>query len=382
MIKERSANEAPPARIIPERIREAREARGLTAEEFAEKIGVTRQAVGQFEVGSSTPSAQTMTRIIGVTAQPPGFFTTSRVRGGEQFGTPFWRGLKRMSRPDRLRIARRLEWAWDVVNYVERFIELPPANLPAVEWDFHSGSEDQLERIALLLRDRWELGRGPIFHLGAVIEANGVIIVKEPVACDDMDAVSRWQAGRPFILCSADKLSLPRENFDLAHELGHLLLHHGIDVTPETLNKLERQANYFAGAFLLPRETFSREVVSTSIYYFLKLKERWRVSVAAMVYRCKELKILGKSQVEYLWRQLSAKGMRKEEPLDRSFKTEQPTLLSAALSMLIEHGVQSRSQIRESLNLNPSDLESICGAPTGFLDETVVQLRLRPHEPK
>ena len=114
---------------------------------------------------------------------------------------PFWRGLKRMSRPDRLRIARRLEWAWDVVNYIERFIELPNANLPSVEWDFQAGSDDELERIALQLRDHWELGRGPIFDLAAIVEANGIILVKEPVQCDDMDAVSRWQEGRPFILC-------------------------------------------------------------------------------------------------------------------------------------------------------------------------------------
>jgi Zn-dependent peptidase ImmA (M78 family)/transcriptional regulator with XRE-family HTH domain len=382
MLKDRrNGDDTQVARIVPERIREAREARGLTAEHFAEAIGVTRQAVGQYEVGQSAPSAQTMTNIIAVTTQPPAFFTTARIRQAERFEIPFWRSLKRMARPDRLRITRRLEWAWDVVNYVEQFVELPPANLPLIDWDFQVGTDDELERTALKLRDHWELGRGPVFHLAAIAEANGIIIVKEPVQCDDMDAVSRWQGGRPFILCSADRNSLPRENFDLAHEIAHLLLHHGVEVTPETLNKLERQANYFAGAFLLPRETFSREVVSTSVHYFLKLKERWRVSVAAMVYRCKELQILSKSQVEYLWRQLSARGMRKEEPLDRAFQVERPSVLSAALNMLIEHRVQTRSQIREALNLNPADLESICGAFPGFLDETVVQLRMKPHSP-
>jgi Zn-dependent peptidase ImmA (M78 family)/transcriptional regulator with XRE-family HTH domain len=378
MLRERKKGDnAQLARIVPERIREAREARGLTAENFADAIGVTRQAVGQYEVGQSIPSAQTMTNIIAITGQPPAFFTTARVRQTEIFEVPFWRSLKRMARPDRLRITRRLEWAWDVVNYIEQFIELPPANLPVADWNFQIGTDDELERIAQKLRDDWGLGSGPIFHLAAIAEANGIIIVKEPVQCPDMDAVSRWQGGRPFILCSADRNSLPRENFDLAHEIGHLLLHHGVEVTPETLSKLERQANYFAGAFLLPRETFSREVVSTSVYYFLKLKERWRVSVAAMIYRCKELAILSKSQVEYLWRQLSAKGMRKEEPLDKAFLAEKPSVLSAALNMLIEHRVQTRSQIREALSLNPADLESICGASPGFLDETIVPLRMK-----
>ena len=378
MMKDWDENEARTPRIVPERIREAREARGLTVEDFAEQIGVTRQAVAQFEVGQTSPAAQTMARVIAVTAQPPGFFTVARARALESFGTPYWRSLKRMSKPDRLRIARRLEWAWDVVNYLGRFVELPAVDLPSVHWDFEAGTDQQLERVALLVRDHWSLGRGPIFHLAAVMEGHGIILVREPVNCEDMDAVSRWQGGRPFVLCSSDKNSLPRENFDLAHELGHLILHNGIEPTPETINKLERQANYFAGALLLPRETFSMEVVSTSVHYFLKLKERWRVSVAAMVYRSKDLGILSKSQVEYLWRQLSAKGYRKEEPLDTVFKTECPTLLSAALNMLVEHGVQSRAEIRDALNLNPQDLESICGTATGFLNDTVVQLKLRP----
>ncbi|MBV8824893.1 MAG: ImmA/IrrE family metallo-endopeptidase [Bradyrhizobiaceae bacterium] len=378
MGREANRDDAPIARIVPERIREAREARGLTAEEFAEKIGISRQAVGQFEIGQTTPSAQTMSAIIGVTAQPPGFFTDARKRAVEDFGTPFWRSLKRMTRPDRLRVTRRLEWAWDVVHYLEQFIDLPTINLPAVDWDFETGNDEQLERITGIVRDDWSLGRGPIFNLAAVLEANGVILLREKVECEDMDAVSRWQGGRPFILCSADKNSLPRENFDLAHELGHLLLHHGIEVTPETLNKLERQANYFAAAFLLPRATFAREVISTSVHYFLKLKERWRVSVAAMIYRSRDLAILSKSQVEYLWRQLSARGMRKEEPLDRTFAVEKPTLLFAALKMLVQNGVRTRADILDSLNLNPEDVESICAAETGFLAQTVVPLQLRP----
>ena len=67
-----------------------------------------------------------------------------------------------------------------------------------------------------------------------------------------------------------------------------------------------------------------------------------------MVYRCKELGILNERKVEYLWRQMSARGMRREEPLDAVFGTESPTVLVSALSMLVEHGVQSRAEIRDA----------------------------------
>src|SRR5689334_14298696 len=100
------------SRIIPERIREAREAVGLTDEQFAERIGVSRQAVGSYETGVASPRGEVFSRIIAVTRQAPAFFTTSRKRNAERFRMPNWRSLKRMQRPDRLRIGRRLEWSY------------------------------------------------------------------------------------------------------------------------------------------------------------------------------------------------------------------------------------------------------------------------------
>jgi transcriptional regulator with XRE-family HTH domain len=111
--------------IIPERIKEAREARGFTREAFADGLAVTVTAVGQYEVGQHAPGPEVMATIIALTGQPPAFFTGDRPRRSGEFGVPFWRSLVRMKRPDRLRVARRLEWAADVVAYTERFIDLP-----------------------------------------------------------------------------------------------------------------------------------------------------------------------------------------------------------------------------------------------------------------
>lgn len=362
--------------IIPERIKEAREAKGYTREIFAEMLGITTQAVGQYEVGQHAPGHEIMSKIINVTEQPPAFFSAERQRIQERVGAPFWRSLARMNRSDRLRIARRLDWAADVVAYIERFIEFPPPKLPSVS----NGQTDTeaLERTAELVRENWGLGMSPIRHLAPTLEANGIILIKEPVRCEDMDAVSRWQSGRPYVLLSEDKHSLPRENFDLAHELLHLIAHAHIEVSSDNLAAIERQANYFAGAFLLPRKAFPQEVLSTSIDYFLELKGRWRVSVQAMIYRCKDLGILSKNQVSYLWRQLNNRNMRIVEPLDDVFEPERPSVLFAALEMLIKNGVQSRAQIVDALKLNAADIESISGASPGFLDSKVVPLQLRP----
>jgi Zn-dependent peptidase ImmA (M78 family)/transcriptional regulator with XRE-family HTH domain len=362
--------------VIPERIREAREAAGLTREALADALGITFQAVAQYEIGQNGPGPEVMAKIIGLTGQPPGFFCASRP-AARDFGVPFWRSLARMSRADRLRIARRLEWSADIVAYIERFIELPKVKLPAVSIPVGAMSVDSLEIAAELVREAWGLGSVPIEYLAPTLESNGIILIKETVRCADMDAVSRWQAGRPYILLSAEKNSLPRENFDLAHELGHVICHSHVEVNSENLAAIEKQADYFAGALLLPRRSFPQEVISTSVNYFLELKARWRVSVQAMVYRCKDLGLLNKSQVAYLWRQLNNMKMRSSEPLDDAFEPERPTLLSAALNMLIKNGVQTRAEIVDALKLNHSDIERLCGTELGFLDQKVVRLELK-----
>jgi hypothetical protein len=86
---------------------------------------------------------------------------------------------------------------------------------------------------------------------------------------------------------------------------------------------------------------------------------------------------LNANQISYLFRQLTAKGMRKREPLDTAFKTEIPTILRSALEMLVKHGVQTKSDIREILSLNGGDIERLCGSPDGYLGDTVVRLELK-----
>ncbi len=364
-------------RVVPECIREAREARGYTAPRFAEALGISRQALSQFEVGQTSPSAETLGRIIRLTGQPLSFFTRSRPRSREAFGTAFWRSLKRMTEPERLRIARRLDWLHDITCYLERYIDLPAPNLPAFEWfDPSTADMGDIERAAAELRVHWGLGAGPIPNLCALLEANGIVVFREEVRAPDMSAVSRWQAGRPVMCLSADRHNAFRSRFDAAHELAHLVLHAGVEVNDDNLKIIERQADRFAGAFLLPTQSFSREVISTSLNHFVTLKKRWKVSIQAMVYRCKDLGLLKEHHAKYIWRQMNARNMRIVEPLDDTYEPEQPVVLKQAIQMLLQHNVQAKEQIRDALNLNEHDVEAICGLPEGTLSN-VVALELR-----
>lgn len=369
-----------PSRIVPERIREAREAIGYSSEGFAELIDVSRQALAQFESGQTQPRPEVLSSIVAETHQPISFFTSQKRYTPSSLGQPFWRSLKRTTTNYRSRTVRRLEWALEITKHIEEYIKLPVVNLPDVDFDHEWPEEiytDKIEQIADNLRMHWGLGFEPIEHLEKHLEANGIILIRENVLTDDMDAVSRWQSGRPFILYAEEVKSAPRIYFNLAHELGHMILHAGVEVNSKNIDRIEKQANGFAGAFLLPQKTFSREALRSSIEHFRILKSRWGVAIAAMIYRCKDLNIITKHQYSYLWRQMNAQGIRKKEPLDDIFPIPTPSMLLEAATMLFENGVTTKNIFLESLAFSSEDVASLLNVKSSFFEKKVIQFDLK-----
>jgi Zn-dependent peptidase ImmA (M78 family) len=278
----------------------------------------------------------------------------------------------------RRRITRRLEWAADIATFIEQFIHLPPVGIPQILHSIiETDDSDEIEFAAEKLRDHWGLGRGPIRELSSKMEENGFILINERVECRDMDAVSAWQGGRPFILFSSEVVSGPRTAFNLAHELGHMILHAGVEVTDKNISRVEKQADRFAGALLLPRESFGAELLGTSLGYLLSLKSRWGVAVSAMAYRAKDLGIFNVNQQGYIMKQLNARGIKVREPLDDQFKMRKPSVLAESIRMLTTNSVQTTDEMQKALGLNLGDVENICGVPKGFLDTRVVQFQPR-----
>ena len=368
-----------PTPFVPERIREAREARGYSSEAFAEILGVTRQALAQYEGGQTTPRPEIMTKIIGETAQPTIFFSTQKRHASPNMGSPFWRSLKRADATYRNRTVRRLEWALEITKHIESFINLPPVNIPDFEFNADWPEDvwiDAVEKAAVAIRKLWGLGAEPVEHFERHIEANGIVLVQDEVLTDDMDAVSRWQSGRPYILFAKETISAVRVQYNLAHELGHIVLHAGVEVNSKNLPRIEKQANRFAGAFLLPQSTFAREAFRTSLNHFLFLKSRWKVSIAAMVYRARDLGLLSENQYKYLWRQMNAQGIRRKEPLDGVLQVPRPHLLREAAQMLFDNGVQSPDSFQEVLALNPADIADIISVDAALFENSLVEFDL------
>ena len=185
---------------------------------------------------------------------------------------------------------------------------------------------------------------------------------------------------------SRDKDTNCRIRFGIAHELGHLLMHAGNIPKEDLVNKLvhsqlEDEANRFAGAFLLPKESFSKDVFSSSIDHFIQLKAKWKVSISAMIYRCKTLQLLSDNQLKYLNDQMTQRSYWRHEPLDSEMPIERPFAHKQAINLLLDNNIIQPSDFVNSIGCMPEELEEYCCLEKGLLSPKsqgqIVQLRLR-----
>ena len=372
--------------FVGSRLRESREAYGLTVTALAEMVKVSKQAMSQYEKGGDSPGPEVFERICELFQHEPHFFL--RPYPNWQESPKFFRSLAAATKTARLKAEARHSWMREVINYLSESVVLPPINLPKnlpKAEDPNQLSMDQIERYASDLRLFWNLGEGPIPNLTRVMEQNGIIVLRHSLDAETLDAVSAWAMPEniPYVLLNSDKECAARSRLDLAHELGHICVHQAIQAT--TLNKqemfslIEKQAFRFGSAFLLPEKAFLEDVYSISLDALKILKRKWRVSIAMMIERLKTLEIIDQDQHRRLRIAYVSRRWTKEEPFDRELAIEQPTLIQAAFRTIVESKVQRADQIIANSGFSQHWLESLLAVPANiFQDEVKLQMKVLP----
>src|ERR1700730_6505299 len=94
------------------RLREARELRGLTALQLSELVGVTKQAVNMYEKSRCSPSPDVFDRLVQVLRVPAGHFLRPVLP--QPTGPIFYRSFASATKRMRLRAERKLGWVRDL----------------------------------------------------------------------------------------------------------------------------------------------------------------------------------------------------------------------------------------------------------------------------
>jgi Zn-dependent peptidase ImmA (M78 family)/DNA-binding XRE family transcriptional regulator len=324
----------------PSRLEQARRFRALTKTDLHKKVGVSAAAIGQYERGEITPRAETISALATALNVPVEFFTLGRPAVRVEVSEASFRRLRSTTVAQQQQATAYVELIWELSRYLEEFVEFPSIDLP--DWA-RAESEDVPDPVtaARLMRAHWGLGTEPIPHLVYQLEQHGILTVLFSMRESELDpkrkidAFSTGSLPRPVVVLTPDKADdVLRHRFSGAHELGHLVLHHGRHGSD---SQMERDADTFAAEFLTPREIIQHELPRR--LNLTKLEEislRWGVSIHSLLYRCKELDLISESTYRRAFITLNT--VKPATYSIREFPGECPELLKNALALLEEDG--------------------------------------------
>jgi Zn-dependent peptidase ImmA (M78 family)/DNA-binding XRE family transcriptional regulator len=336
--------------INPSQITFARVRRRLTKAQLAKELGVTSRSIQNYETGTSAPDSETLAKMAKLLNFPQQFFCIEEKMPiiGEHAAS--FRSLSKMTEAMKNCALGAGAIAFKINEWMEDRFNLPQADLPDL-------SDLGAEEAAATLRRMWGLGNAPIPNMIHLLESKGVRVFSLAEEAREVDAFCTWYDSKPFVFLNTMK-SAERSRFDAAHELGHLVrdvysMRHGEAHGPE----MERQADAFAAAFLMPKESVvANKPPAFTIKYLVKLKRYWGVSLAALAYRYNTLGQVTEWTYRNLCIEIAKNGYRTNEP--EPMERESSQLLTKVLDFLQSHKL-GRGEIARNLCISVDEINAL-----------------------
>lgn len=303
---------------IGSRIKMARISAQMSMRDLAEKVGVSHTAISKYERNIDRPRPAILLKLARVLNVDAAYFLQDT---SFELQCTAYRKQKKLSQKQQKSIETK------ITSILEKQLEFESAlpNHYATVFKLQTydvASFEDVEQAAEALRDYFEIGYDSIENLTETIEQNGIRVVAMD-APQGFDGFSCWVNGDIPVIVSQTNIPGDRQRYNLAHELGHLLLNttNGFDA--------EKAAHRFAGALLLPRKTALREFgpkrSSLNMKELYILKHKYGISMQAIAKRAFELEIISDEAYKKLYIQFSKNGWRKEEagtpyPVEQSYR--------------------------------------------------------------
>lgn len=331
--------------MIGERIRQARLLAGYTQEEVAVKLtdaglSATKAVISKYENNKSVPPASVLLALSQLHGVPSSYFMYEPDTDVE------WLAYRKHSAlPAKIREAIQ-SYARDAASlhielrnllYPKQVYKLPaPAQVTHIK---------DAESVAENLREAWNLNDLPVENLTQTAEENGVVVLAWQYNAGRFDGLSGWYNETVPVTVINTGVDVDRRRFNLAHELGHLLMQ-----VPDELS--EKTVHRFAAAFLVPAEVAYRELGrkrhSISLAELGALKRRYGLSIQGWIFRATDLGIITQHFASSLWREINQRGWKKTEPFPY-IADEEPVLLHQMILHAVAEGLVTADHIRQVL---------------------------------
>lgn len=313
----------------------AREARGLTQLELADKAGINRSNISRFEKEFIGFTDDVMEKLIKALGFRESFF----LQNEEVLPPALYRRRDKVP-------AKTLSFIDANINiyrlnlqrlFAAMKMEAPKIPLlPVLE----TGSA---EESAIRLRKLWKLSKGEISDLTKVMESNGIMTLGVDFGTDRVDSRSMLINNKFPVIFYNKNLLGDRLRFTLAYELGHIVMHTRIVLS--SLESVGHEANVFAAEFLMPtKDILSDFKDNVNLDLLSNLKRKWKVSMQALLYRANDLNLLTENQKRYIIGQFNALKIRRREPVELDVPIERG---SAIRDLITRYRTKQKMSVKE-----------------------------------
>ncbi|MDF2313766.1 helix-turn-helix domain-containing protein [Lactiplantibacillus pentosus] len=330
--------------LVPANLKFARELNGMTITELSEKTSVSKQSISNWENGNRSPDFGTIKRLANILNVPYLLLVSAAREGASTENLALFRSRVAVPKRSKIAFEHVLEIYGDLVTRLSSIVNLPEFRLNKLLTDYKSFrviENHEIEKKASEMRDFFNLSNGPILNMTTILERSGINVVFINRPGLGINALTKQYKGKFLILLNIADQSAVKIRFSLAHELGHILLHSEYDrklyAKKEIGKRLEVEANMFASCFLMPASGFLLDVTRTTLGELVRLKKHWKVSVQSMAVRLTQLGIIDSGHEVQIFKEISRKYSRKDEPFDRGIgkiEIEYPSMLNAAIRFL------------------------------------------------
>lgn len=352
-------------RNLARRLREARQEAGLSTRAVAEKmlrrLAVSHVTIASYEKGTTVPPVDVLAALADIYRRTLNWFLDKR-EGLTDFR---YRNLKARVGVTEQRHFEALAGKWvDAYVKLERYLKGPHRRNDSSRSSF---SGDDMEPAQLAGAVRRMLGLGddqPVQNTISVLESFSALAVELRSSFGMDGAAARH--GEKFVVVVNPNTNSDRLRMNAAHELAHLLYddcRHDLGWSDAVV---ERRAYEFASLLLLPESQLIRAFEGRSFLRLIQYKEKFGISLAAMIYRGEQSRIVNSTAARWLWGEMSRRGWRKAEPgyvwRDRAITFE----------MMLESAIQTKA-------LRWSEAELVTGVREDELRERLADVTEQTH---
>jgi Zn-dependent peptidase ImmA (M78 family) len=325
----------------------AREARGLTQRELADRTDSAQGTISKVEDGLLIPSDELILKFESALAFPRHFFAIQRRIEWSNVGVGLYR--RRVAVPSML--LKQCEAKMNIIklNIAQLLSAAEPIEnrLPDLDVEEQGG----VKNVAKVIRNVFRVLPGPIRNLTEGVEGAGCIIVPFDFGTRKIDACSLFVGDMPVIFVN-QFLNAVRYRWTVAHEIGHLVMHR----VPSESDEQEEQANRFASELLMPEDEIRPSLLPITIDRLARQKLKWRVSMQAILYHAKDIGVITDRNFRYFFTVINKLGYREIEPHDLDIPKEVPRLLRELIDMHLQDLSTTTHELANELAIGESDL--------------------------